>query len=356
MVSPESFKISNDENIDDGKPGIVDGAVLKDEMGMSINCLHKQDTRIDGKFHSSVKTSNKIKRTLSHPVIKKISPIILTVIILLVSKRILRPGVLSQFLLWMELHPIQGIIAYTCIYPLHTILFLPGTPMVMGAGYIFKVQYGWIGGICLCTFVSLLGSFIGSLIAFLLGRYCMRSTVRKWSRKYPIFDAIDAAVSENGFKIMCLIYLTPVIPYGPVSYMVGTTSMPTIEFAKAKIAALPLTALYVYLGAATGTLVTASDTSADSNSGADGRIQNTNFDEVTLSPKVIIAGIVGSIASISIISIKMKKELDKILDRQKVEEQSSADNIVHSRIKEKNDGQTRQRHIPRSPPKLQNSV
>ena len=129
---------------------------------------------------------------------------------------------------------------------------------------------------------------------------------------YITYTILDPAVSENGFKIMCLIYLTPVIPYGPVSYMIGTTSMPVIEFAKAKIAALPLTALYVYLGAATGTLVTASNTSADNNGRIDGRIQSTNFDEVTLSPKVIISGIVGSIVSISIISIKMKKELDKV--------------------------------------------
>ena len=192
MVPPDSYKISNDENLDESKPGIGDGAMIQAEMGTAINCLHKKDTRIDGKFHSSGKTFNQIKRTLSHPVIKKISPIIMTIVVLLIAKRILRPGVLTQFLLWMEAHPIQGIVAYTCIYPLHTILFLPGTPMVMGAGYIFKVQYGWVGGICLCTFVSLLGSFIGSLIAFLLGRYCMRSTVRKWSRKYPIFDAIDA--------------------------------------------------------------------------------------------------------------------------------------------------------------------
>lgn len=64
---------------------------------------------------------------------------------------------------------------------------------------------------------------------------------------YPLFDAIDVAVSENGFKIMCLLYLTPILPLGPVSYMVGTTSMPVLRFAAAKIAALPLMLLYVFI-------------------------------------------------------------------------------------------------------------
>ena len=68
----------------------------------------------------------------------------------------------------------------------------------------------------------------------------MRNQVCKWGRKYPLFDAIDIAVSDNGFKIMCLLYLTPILPLGPVSYMIGTTSMPLAKFAMAKIGALPL--------------------------------------------------------------------------------------------------------------------
>ena len=164
------------------------------EMGLATNSLQIQDTESDDKIHSSSLTniSIAIKRTLFHPLIKKISPIISTIGVFVLIKKLLRPSALTNFLQWMEAHPVQGIAAYGCIYPLHTVFFLPGTPMVMGAGFIFKVQYGWVLGVCLCAFVSLVGSFIGSLIAFFLGRYCMRSSVRKWSRKYPMFDAIDA--------------------------------------------------------------------------------------------------------------------------------------------------------------------
>jgi len=41
------------------------------------------------------------------------------------------------------------------------------------------------------TVVSVLGSGIGAVMCFLLGRYLMRERVRKWIRKYPLFDAID---------------------------------------------------------------------------------------------------------------------------------------------------------------------
>ncbi len=60
-------------------------------------------------------------------------------------------------------------------------------------------------------------------------------------------------MSENGFRIVCLLYLTPVLPLGPVSYMFGTTSMPLSRFAAAKIAAVPLMMLYTFIGASTDT-------------------------------------------------------------------------------------------------------
>ena len=72
------------------------------------------------------------------------------------------------------------------------LLFLPGTPLVMGAGYIFKVKFGWLVGVSLCSIISLGGSLMGSVMCFLVGRYCLRGTVRRWSKKYPLFDPIDA--------------------------------------------------------------------------------------------------------------------------------------------------------------------
>jgi len=105
---------------------------------------------------------------------------------------------------------------------------------------------------------------------------------------------------------MSLLYLTPVIPLGPLSYVMGTTSMPLMSFAKAKIAALPLTVLYVYLGAATGTLVAEADENADPNQMSQG------MGQLKVDPKLIVLGILCSIGSIALISIKMKAELQKV--------------------------------------------
>lgn len=115
---------------------------------------------------------------------------------------------------------------------------------------------------------------------------------------------------------MVLVYLTPAVPLGPMSYMMGTTSMALIDFAKSKIAALPMTVLYVYLGAATGTLMTqdaiGTDVDRNSNGESNGTVHKANFQEMSLSPKLIAAGILLSIGIIAIISVKMKQELQKV--------------------------------------------
>mmetsp|Transcript_24233 Transcript_24233/g.28552 ORF Transcript_24233/g.28552 Transcript_24233/m.28552 type:complete len:365 (-) Transcript_24233:98-1192(-) len=285
------------------------------------------------------------RRALRGNVIQKIGVGVILFAFLVVAKRAFRPSQLQGFFIWMEEHPAKGVIAYTLISPLFMVFLVPAAPLVFGAGFIFKTLFGWVAGVILCSLVTLFGSLLGSIFCFFLGRYWIRKTVRQWSRKYPLFDAIDAAVSDNGFKIMCYLYLTPVLPLGLMSYVIGTTSMPIKPFALARIAALPNTALHVYVGAATGTLFTHS-------SKGDG---SDRFEEVSLSPQIMILGIIVSIISVTLIGMKIKIELQKVLDEQKGKEKDDgSDSDKHTEISTSprtllNNVRTRQRHfIPKS--------
>mmetsp|Transcript_14506 Transcript_14506/g.21384 ORF Transcript_14506/g.21384 Transcript_14506/m.21384 type:complete len:391 (-) Transcript_14506:72-1244(-) len=167
----------------------------------------------------------------------------------------IRPDMASKFLLWVQDNPYWGLGAFLWVIAICVVLLIPiGTPLTLGCGYIYKGVYGWTLGLAVATLVSMAGSALGAVLCFLLGRYLMRDRVRQWVRKYPLFDAIDMAVSEHGLRIMAMLYLTPVLPLGPVSYMCGSTSMALSSFVLAKIASLPLMLLYVYLGATAGTL------------------------------------------------------------------------------------------------------
>jgi uncharacterized membrane protein YdjX (TVP38/TMEM64 family) len=109
------------------------------------------------------------------------------------------------------------------------------------------------------------------------------------------------AASQHGFRIMVMLYLTPVFPLGPVSYMFGTTSMALSSFATAKIASLPLKLLYSFIGASAGALGKTKD-------GPDG----DEVKDIEENRTFVIAGILFSIVVFSFITHYITKELNKV--------------------------------------------
>lgn len=235
---------------------------------------------------------------------------------------------IEKFLLWVKEHPGTGAAAFVVVYGTCVVLLLPGTPLTLGGGYVYKITYGLAGGVTISTILSLAGSLIGSCTCFILGRYIMRDRVRKWGRKYPLFDSIDIAVSDQGFKIMCLLYLTPILPLGPVAYMCGTTSMPLFSFAAAKIGAAPLTLLYAFIGASTDTFFGSGTADGGGDNASEpattSKSNKMGMDEET-HKKMVLFGLVLSVLSMSLVSHVVKKEIHKIFDKQKKDKQEDED-------------------------------
>eukprot|EP00521_Asterionellopsis_glacialis_P016282 CAMPEP_0195298204 /NCGR_PEP_ID=MMETSP0707-20130614/22971_1 /TAXON_ID=33640 /ORGANISM="Asterionellopsis glacialis, Strain CCMP134" /LENGTH=360 /DNA_ID=CAMNT_0040360223 /DNA_START=127 /DNA_END=1209 /DNA_ORIENTATION=+ len=227
------------------------------------------------------------------------------------EKRVLKPDSIDRFLRWVQEHPYNGLGAFLVTIAFCVVLMIPvGTPLTLGCGYVYKGAYGWYVGIPLATIIAMLGSLLGAIACFLLGRYLFRDRVLKWSRKYPLFDAIDIAVSENGFKIMAMLYMTPILPLGPVSYMCGTTAMALSSFAFAKVAATPLMLLYVFIGASCGTLIADASHDTGQSAGAEAASVENN-------KTMIVLGILVSSITIGLVSRFIKKELYIIFERQK---------------------------------------
>lgn len=106
--------------------------------------------------------------------------------------RFLKPEKSLALLVWVQRHPVSGLFWITVVIAACVVVMIPlGTPLTLGCGYVYKGAYGWRLGVFVATLVSMGGSCLGAVICFLLGRYLMRDTVKKWVRKYPLFDAID---------------------------------------------------------------------------------------------------------------------------------------------------------------------
>ena len=332
-VTSASEQVGNNSTIGNGGSSGIDSFLHRlnndaDLKNMKKRSLAGKDSDIDGASggYTSKSKSNTTTKLLTKRILTSIVGLIMLGLIYdtLTSPpetRILGSQRIHDFLFWVKENPGTGAAAFIFVYGFCVALLLPGTPLTLGGGYVYKVAYGWVGGVAMATFTSMCGSLVGSVSCFLMGRYIMRDRVRKWGRKYPLFDAIDIAVSDNGFKIMCLLYLTPILPLGPVSYLVGTTSMPVMRFAAAKIAALPLMLLYVVIGASTDTFLGAgSDHSGSSNEGggetsaenAAKAVKKIHGVDSATHKKMVLFGVCLSIISMSLVSHFVKKELYKV--------------------------------------------
>jgi uncharacterized membrane protein YdjX (TVP38/TMEM64 family) len=230
----------------------------------------------------------------------------------------------QKFFEWMQHHPYSGFFAFFIVNASSVVFIVPaGIPLMLGSGCVYKEVYGWNAGIIVAAVSFVLGSSLGAVACFVLGRFFMREYARKWTRKYPLLEAIDVAVSEQGLRIMTMINLIlPLLPVGPVSYLCGTTSMALSSFAIANVASLPLVTLFVCAGASTGTVLS-------DPSGSEAKHIGEN-------KWVILAGIFSSVAMITFVSLHIRKELEKIQERQKLQMKPLPPSLEHLKTAEQN--------------------
>ena len=149
---------------------------------------------------------------------------------------------IRDFVGWVQQLGLIGVIIFIIAYALATVLFLPGWIFTVSAGLI----YGIIGG----TLVALCGAVIGAALAFLVARYLLRENIEEITEKNPRFAAIDQAIGKNGWKIVGLLRLSPLIPFNLSNYFYGITSISFGAYLLVSaIGMIPGTLLYAYLGA-----------------------------------------------------------------------------------------------------------
>jgi len=209
----------------------------------------------------------------------------------------------DDFLDWVEENPTEGVFAFIGVYFVATVLFIPGTILTLGAGFVFSNAFGLGVGVLLGTIAVFIGASLGAVTSFVLGRFLLRDLVMTLTIKFQIFEAIDIALQENGFKIMSLLRLSPIIPFNALNYIGGVTSISFRDNALAMFFVLPGSILYVFLGSSAGSL-------ADSGS---------SDDDPTATIITIVFGLVFGILGIAATSYYAKKELNKVIERNQMQ-------------------------------------
>src|ERR1700676_4758550 len=122
---------------------------------------------------------------------------------------------MTDFLEWISSLGAVAPIVFIAAYVAACVMFIPGSIMTIGAGVLFGVFRGSI--------YASIGATAGATAAFLIGRYFARDWVAAKLAGNPTFNAIDAAVGREGWKIVGLTRLSPVFPFNLLNYAYGLT-------------------------------------------------------------------------------------------------------------------------------------
>lgn len=134
-----------------------------------------------------------------------------------------------------------GYVAYILVYAGLELLAVPAIPLTMTAGVIFGVGAG--------TAVVSIASTLAATGAFLIARYVARERFASWARRNPKFVAIDKAIGKEGFRVVALLRLSPLLPLAASNYLYGLTSVDLWSYVAASWAGmLPGTFAYVAAG------------------------------------------------------------------------------------------------------------
>lgn len=153
-----------------------------------------------------------------------------------------------------------GVALFLIAYIVATVAFLPGSILTLAAGF----AYGPLWGLAIASPASV----AGATAAFLLGRTLLRDWAVRKTRGSPQLRAIEHAVEREGFKLVLLLRLSPLIPFNVLNYALSLSNVRLGTYVAASaVGMLPGTALYVYFGSLAPTaaqLSTAAETGGSS--------------------------------------------------------------------------------------------
>lgn len=174
----------------------------------------------------------------------------LGLILILLADRVELDRTLTSLLQWVDSLGTLGAIAFIAIYIIATIICVPGSIMALAGGALFGKLIG--------TILVFISGFLGACCAFSLGRYLLRDWVKRRLEKNSYLKAINKVVVAEGWKIACLLHLSPIIPFNILNYALGASQITYKNFIVAtSVGILPGVILYVFLGSTIGDLTMA---------------------------------------------------------------------------------------------------
>lgn len=156
-----------------------------------------------------------------------------------------RTGLLERTLQGIESFGNAGPAIFVLVYTLTCIFFVPSVVFTFSGGVLFGF---WKGAV-----LSLVGTGLGSVGAFLIGRYLARDVVERSFASNREFSRLARAAQTKGWKIVALARLSPIFPFSIGNYAFGITRISAVHYLGASLlGTIPSTLVYTYVGTLIG--------------------------------------------------------------------------------------------------------
>jgi uncharacterized membrane protein YdjX (TVP38/TMEM64 family) len=119
--------------------------------------------------------------------------------------------------------------------------FVPASLVGVSAGAAYGVTLGFAA--------ASISTLTGAIIAFLLSRSLLRPLIERRLRDMPKLSGLDGNIRTRGWRLVCLLRLSPVMPFAATSYALGLSSIAPAEYLVGTLASLPSLLAYVLAGA-----------------------------------------------------------------------------------------------------------
>jgi len=134
-----------------------------------------------------------------------------------------------------------GILVYAGMIVVAQLFSVPLSPIAIAAGVFFGFGGGWLS--------VALGTAVGAAVNFLIARHLAREALTRRLGSNEKFQVIDAAIAQEGWKIVALLRFVP-MPFGLANYCYGLTGIAFWPYLLTTVIAItPANLLLAWIGA-----------------------------------------------------------------------------------------------------------
>jgi uncharacterized membrane protein YdjX (TVP38/TMEM64 family) len=155
---------------------------------------------------------------------------------------------------WMYYHAGVTLGLYIFLMILSAWFFVPPSLLVLASGFIFPDIYAEFG-IAIACISSVLGAMIGGTLAYGRAPGLSHDLLNVVCERYPILSVVNTAIVKNPLKVMMLLRLNPLLPFGVLNCVFAMKGVDMALFLVAIVAVMPWYLFLICVGAAVSSIM-----------------------------------------------------------------------------------------------------